>query len=142
MFFKIAQNRITQKRNSAILREIKYCEWLRKVLFFRATKAKICAFFRKNCAKVLWRKTLILTSTTNPVSHASSLPVECHPCITGLPLYLLNKNNKIRVLKKKVEFVNLCYLQGTNVVNLCYLQGTNEFTLKKTANLVQPFGQL
>ena len=61
MFRKIAQNGIkTEKSNFA---RIEVCEWLRKVLFlakkFNATKAKIFAFFRKNCAKFLQMETLL-----------------------------------------------------------------------------------
>ena len=48
---KIAQNRIRQKRKSAILREIKFANDCTKSYFSaqkcNAPKAKICAFFRK-----------------------------------------------------------------------------------------------
>ena len=62
LFHKVAQNRKTQKWNSAILREIKFANDCAKCYFFaqkcNATKAKVYAFFRKNCAKVLRMETL------------------------------------------------------------------------------------
>ena len=62
MFRKIAQNRITQKRNSAILREIEFANDCVKCYLFAqkcsATKTNIFAFFCKNCAKVLQMETL------------------------------------------------------------------------------------
>ena len=62
VFRKIEQNRITQKRNSAILREMKFANDCAKCYFFAqkrsATKAKMFAFFRKNYPKVLRMETL------------------------------------------------------------------------------------
>ena len=61
MFPKIAHNRVTQKAKSTILRELSLRMIAHSIFFAQkcsATKAKIFAFFSKNCAKVLWMETL------------------------------------------------------------------------------------
>ena len=54
LFCKIAQNRVMQKRNSAILREMKFATDCAKCYLFvqkcSATKANIFAFFCKSIA--------------------------------------------------------------------------------------------
>ena len=71
----ICKTWVSQKRNSAILREMTFANYCANCCFFAqnwcAKKEKFCISFRKNCAKVLrmetlfqpkWRKLNLLTS--------------------------------------------------------------------------------
>ena len=80
----IAQNLSFAKAEKGNFARNDFCEWLRKLFFFRAKKEKFWVLFRKNCAKVLRMETLCRIKPTwvgNPsLKNLKACPFTNHNC--------------------------------------------------------------